>query len=126
MAVKSSKPQRGLADIKTVAGRSSDRNKRSYANYFKMGALELERWRRAQERKAAADRVAEVDRRLRDIDGEMQALQDGLPPLSTESPAAARRRPGADRRTSAEHVTTTRSQRTEQPAGERRGLRLKY
>ena len=126
MTAKSSRPQRTLADIKTVAGKSSDRNKRSYANYFQMGALELERWRRAQERKAAAERVAEIDRRLHDIDGEMQALHAGLPPLTSESPAPVQRRQGDDHRTSAEHVTVTRSQHTERPTGERRGLRLKY
>jgi hypothetical protein len=120
MAAKSSRPPRTLSDIKTVAGKSSDRDKRSYANYFQMGALELERWRREQERQAASERVAEIDRRLSDIDSEMRSLQADLQPHAAP-PKRAGQRAG-----SAERVSVTTTQYNERPAGERRGLRLKY
>lgn len=77
MTAKSNRPPRNLADIKTHAGRAGA-NGRSYANFFQMGALELERWRRQKEREAATARVSEIDRRIKEIEAEMAPLRDGV------------------------------------------------
>lgn len=80
MTAQTSKPPRTLADIKTFAGRAG-KERRGYANFFQMGALELERWRRGKEREAASNRVAEIDRRMAEIDQEMSGLLEecGIP-----------------------------------------------
>jgi hypothetical protein len=129
MTVKSSRPPRTLNDIKTVAGKSTEKTQRSYANYFQMGALELERWRRGQEREAAEKRVGEIDRRMAEIDAQMQSLQNEVAAVSNPRPATPRRRgqQQADARTGTRRVTTDKGvqgERTE--PGERRGLRIRY
>lgn len=77
MATKTSRPPRTLSDIKTHAGRVQRAN-RGYASYFQIGALELERWRREQEREAAARRIAEINRRIAEIEAEMATLMEGI------------------------------------------------
>jgi hypothetical protein len=49
----------------------------TYRDYFQVGALELERWRRTRERKAASARIASIDSRIADIDKEKEALLAG-------------------------------------------------
>ena len=77
MNAKSNRPPRNLADIKTHAGRAGA-NGRSYANFFQMGALELERWRRLKEKEAATARVSEINRRIDEIEAEMAPLREGV------------------------------------------------
>ncbi len=67
------RPPRTLADIKTHSGRTST-NHEVYRDYFQVGALELERWRRTKEREAALSRIASIDNRIADIDKEKTAL----------------------------------------------------
>ncbi|MCF7993207.1 MAG: hypothetical protein K9M02_22465, partial [Thiohalocapsa sp.] len=78
MSVKSIRPQRSLADIRTMAGKSTDASRQGYAAYFEMGALELERMRRSQEREAAQRRIDEIDRRIAEIDAQMDLLARGV------------------------------------------------
>jgi len=72
MAIRS-RPPRSVSDIKTHSG-STKNNHETYRNYFQVGALELERWRREREREAAALRIAEIDNRISDIDYEKKKL----------------------------------------------------
>jgi len=74
MAIRS-RPPRSVSDIKTHSG-STKNNHETYRNYFQVGALELERWRREREREAAALRIAEIDNRISDIDNEKKKLLD--------------------------------------------------
>ena len=74
MAIRS-RPPRSVSDIKTHSG-STKNNHETYRNYFQVGALELERWRREREREAAALRIAEIDNRISDIDYEKKKLLD--------------------------------------------------
>ena len=67
------RPPRSVSDIKTHSG-STKNNHETYRNYFQVGALELERWRREREREAAALRIAEIDNRISDIDNEKKKL----------------------------------------------------
>ncbi|MEI7996311.1 MAG: hypothetical protein WCH01_15550 [Methylococcaceae bacterium] len=67
------RPQRTVSDIKTHSGKSS-RDHEVYRDYFQVGALELERWRRTKEREVAASRIAGIDSRLIAIDKEKEAL----------------------------------------------------
>jgi hypothetical protein len=45
---------------------------------FQLGVLELERTRREHERRAAMQKVAEVEQRLRQIDAQIRERQDVL------------------------------------------------
>lgn len=72
MAIRT-RPPRSVSDIKTISGRSKNKHE-TYRNYFQVGALELERWRREREREAAALRIAYIDNRIADIDKEKEIL----------------------------------------------------
>lgn len=70
------RPPRTVSDIKTHSGRAS-RDHQIYRDYFHVGALELERWRRTLERNVASSRIASIDSRITDIDKEKEALLAG-------------------------------------------------
>jgi predicted nuclease with RNAse H fold len=70
------RPPRTVSDIKTHSGRAS-RDHQIYRDYFHVGALELERWRRTLERNVAASRIASIDSRITDIDKEKEELLAG-------------------------------------------------
>lgn len=70
----STRPPRTVADIKTHSGRVSRDHQQVYRDYFQVGALELERWRRTREREAASSRIASIDSRIADIDKEKEVL----------------------------------------------------
>ena len=53
-------PPRTVSDIKTHSGRVS-RDHQVYRDYFQVGALELERWRRANERDVALTNDEAID-----------------------------------------------------------------
>ena len=72
MAIRT-RPPRSVSDIKTHSGRTNNKHE-TYRNYFQVGALELERWRREREREAAAARIADIDSRIADIDKEKSEL----------------------------------------------------
>jgi hypothetical protein len=138
MSAKSSRPGRTLTDIRTLAGKSSDKSQRGYANYFEMGALELERLRRTQEREAAQRRINEIDRRIAEIDAEMRQLKaevdatSGARHPAGDAAPAQRSRPAARGRTAggtaaggAVSVTRPSVNGAEAPAA-RSGLRIRY
>jgi hypothetical protein len=77
------RPPRTVTDIKTNSGRSS-RDHQIYRDYFQVGALELERWRRTLERNVAASRIASIDSRIADIDKEKEKLLTGAEANSAE------------------------------------------
>ena len=66
-------PPRTVTDIKTHSGRVS-RDHQVYRDYFQVGALELERWRRAKEREVALSRITSIDTRIAEIDKEKEVL----------------------------------------------------
>ncbi|MDD5033452.1 MAG: hypothetical protein PHE55_01730 [Methylococcaceae bacterium] len=72
MAIRT-RPPRTISDIKTHSGRTK-REHQTYRDYFQVGALELERWRREREREAASRRIADIDSRIADIDREKRIL----------------------------------------------------
>lgn len=72
----STRPPRTLSDIKTHSGRAGS-NLEVYRDYFQVGALELERWRRTKEREAAASRIASIDSRIAEIEYEKELLLAG-------------------------------------------------
>ncbi|MFM8330451.1 MAG: hypothetical protein ACKN9T_02055 [Candidatus Methylumidiphilus sp.] len=67
------RPPRSVSDIKTHSGRAKNKHE-TYRNYFQVGALELERWRREREREAASKRIADIDSRIADIEKEKNFL----------------------------------------------------
>ncbi len=82
MAIRS-RPPRSVSDIKTHSGRAKNKYE-VYRNYFQVGALELERWRREREREAASSRIAGIDSRIADIDKEKKILLDAADEVQSE------------------------------------------
>ncbi|MBK5939884.1 hypothetical protein [Halochromatium roseum] len=121
MAIKTTRPPRTLSDIKTVAGRSSNKNQRRYASYFQLGALELERYRRGLERDAAQGRIDGINERLGEIETEMQGL------LVEAGVEGVQRSTKQDARAPAGRRSETCSRSTSgEPTGQSRGLRIRY
>lgn len=69
----SSKPVRGMRSIRTL-GSKADSNTTPYKAYMRLFTLELEKSRRQQERKSAAQRVQNIDTRFREIEVEEAEL----------------------------------------------------
>ena len=124
MAIKTTRPPRTLSDIKTVAGRSSNKNQRRYASYFQLGALELERYRRGLERDAAQGRIEGINERLGEIETEMQGL---LVDAGVEGVEGVQRSTKRGARAPAGSRSETCSRATSgEPTGQPRGLRIRY
>lgn len=70
----STRPRRTVSDIKTHSGRANGNRQEVYRDYFQVGALELERWRRTKEREAAAARIVGIDNRMAEINAEKEQL----------------------------------------------------
>jgi hypothetical protein len=70
-------PLRGLRTIRTFAGRV-DRVCLPHRAHMQIACLEIEKARRASERRTASRRVAELDARLRAIEAEEAALWQRL------------------------------------------------
>jgi hypothetical protein len=64
------RPSRGLADLRTLTGRS-DTQIPAHKAYLRISFLELERARRTQEIRTARDRFDIINARFREIDGEI-------------------------------------------------------
>lgn len=62
-----------MSNLKSSAHRKGN-DGRHYVNFFQIGALELEHWRREQEKEAARKRAADIDRRLAEIKAEIDEL----------------------------------------------------
>jgi hypothetical protein len=62
-----SKPRRTVQDIRTMSERVSETNN-PQRKYLALAMLELEKARRNQEKQSAGQRVANIDRRLADIE----------------------------------------------------------
>ena len=85
-------PSRGLKDIRTLSGRV-DTVALPYRGYMQITCLEMERARRNAERKSAAQRIGNIDARLREIDKEKQQL---LQAVGQTGPRAPGRLPGIE------------------------------
>lgn len=75
-----------MKTLSSVLGSGDGLNQR-YVLQFRLGALELERTRRARERKAAIGRIKEIDARQGEIDGLMRKYRDTLGVTSTDASA---------------------------------------
>ena len=64
------RPSRGLADLRTLTGRS-DTQIPAHKAYLRISFLELERARRTQEMRTARDRFDIIRDRFREIDAEI-------------------------------------------------------
>jgi len=87
-------PLRGLRTIRTLAGRL-DRLFVPHRAHIQIACLEIEKARRAAERRTASQRVAELDARLREIEAEEAAL---FQRLAERSKGRRVDSPGADLR----------------------------
>ena len=64
---------RGVQDIRTHAGRAQETGLRHQA-LLKGACLEMEKYRRAGERRSAVHRVQSIDERVREIEREQERL----------------------------------------------------
>jgi hypothetical protein len=78
------RPSRGLADLRTLTGRSDTRIP-AHKAYLRISFLELERARRTQEMRTASDRFDIISARFREIDAE---IADTLSSLNGTAPPA--------------------------------------
>lgn len=72
-----SKTIRGLQDIRTHSGRVSEAAI-PYKAYMRLSCLEMEKFRRTQERASAMTRVRNIDVRFREIDDEKAAILNAM------------------------------------------------
>lgn len=68
---------RGLQDIRTLAGRV-DQSVIPYKAYMKLSSLEMEKFRRGEERISAMHRVESIDARFKEIEEEKVNLMEAL------------------------------------------------
>lgn len=87
-------PTRGIRDIRTNASASGFVEALPHKLHMRLCSLEMERYRRDQERKVALQRAAKCEERCRQIEGEVRAIMDTINGRLNESaggnePAAA-------------------------------------
>jgi hypothetical protein len=75
-------------NLRTLSGKAGDKFL-PHKVFLRVACLEMERERRGQERRCAADRVQLIDERFREIDAEKHELMAGLKG-ATPAPAPAR------------------------------------
>ena len=68
---------RGVQDIKTLSGRV-DEGSIPYKAYMKLSILEMEKFRRNQEKVSALQKVRNIDQRFSDIEAEKQKIMATL------------------------------------------------
>jgi hypothetical protein len=73
MAGVKSRTIKSVQNIRTHAGRANQATQ-PYQAYFRIGALEMEKARRATERQSAMARVRNIDLRVQEIEDEKSAL----------------------------------------------------
>jgi hypothetical protein len=95
MAINARSPK-SVSSIRTHSGRAGGNNS-THRDYFKVGALELERSRRVKERDVANRRLTVINARIAEIDGEKAALleaaaaaHDGNANSTTKEPSGLR------------------------------------
>lgn len=77
------RPTRRSAKIKTIGqiGTGRTRTTERHVHQFKIASLELERTRRSKDLASALARVAEINKRLGEIEAEMERHRVAMPPL---------------------------------------------
>jgi hypothetical protein len=68
---------KGLQDIRTLAGRV-DQASIPYKAFMKLGALEMEKYRRGEEKMSAMNRIENIDARFKEIENEKTGLLEVL------------------------------------------------
>ena len=69
---------RGLQDMRTHSGRV-DQASLPYMAYMRLSCLEMEKFRRGEERKSAMHRIGNIDARFKEIEAEKARLLRSLP-----------------------------------------------
>lgn len=93
-------PNRGVRDIRTLTGRV-DMVALPYRAYMRISCLEMERFRRDQERASSMRRMCVLNGRIREIETEKDALLQGLGERGANGPGGQRVAPPSAMRRSA-------------------------
>jgi hypothetical protein len=68
---------RSMHDLQTMAGKC-DKTSLPYRTFLRLGCLEMEKYRRGQERQSAMFRMMHIDKRFQEIELEKSALLQNL------------------------------------------------
>lgn len=79
-------PTKGLNNVRTLSGRV-DQTSLPYRSYMQITCLEMEKARRAMERKSASQRIALIDARVEEIEKSKQELLRAVANSGQGSPA---------------------------------------
>lgn len=81
---------RTMQDIRTHSGRASE-NFVPYKAYMRLSCLEMEKFRRSQEREKSLNRIKNIEQRFKDIEAEKLSIMAQISEQTGESqsPAAA-------------------------------------
>jgi|TARA_B110000503_G_scaffold64163_1_gene101196 hypothetical protein len=91
MAINGRSPK-SVSSIRTHSGRAGDGNT-THRDYFKVGALELERSRRVKERDAANSRLTIINARIDEIDNEKAKLLEAAAAVNDGTAKSAKKEP---------------------------------
>lgn len=109
--------RRGLGSIRTLAGKVNQTFS-PYRAYMQITCLEMEKSRRQEEYRAAAERIAALDARLDDIERQKQILEESLEQAGVRAAPTARATPPG--------VSSASDQARAPKRATRVGLTLKY
>lgn len=79
---------RTMQDVRTHSGRSSE-NFVPYKAYMRMSCLEMEKYRRGQEREKSLIRIKNIEQRFEEIETEKAVLMAKIQEQKESEPAAA-------------------------------------
>lgn len=89
--MKDSAKAKGLTEIKTIGARSSLAKDMPHKLHMRLCTLEMERYRRDQERRVALERAAKCQSRCEQIEQEVRQLMEQINRNAAVAPVAANR-----------------------------------
>ena len=80
---------RGLQDIRTLSGKVDQASSHPHKAYMRLSCLEMEKWRRGEERKSAAHRIKNIDARFKEIRAEEARILRSLSQCKKDNSSSA-------------------------------------
>ena len=80
---------RGLQDIRTLSGKVDQASSHPHKAYMRLSCLEMEKWRRGEERKSAAHRIKNIDARFKEIRAEEARILRSLSQCKKDKSSSA-------------------------------------
>lgn len=109
--------RKGVADIKSMTGMQSKKERSRM--YFKLGAAALEHERRLRERDSAFGRIDEINKRLNEVEGSMDKLKSDIEQCDADEPPKSPLSVARGQRSSADSAAAARG-------AEACGIKIRY